>query len=80
MITEAFGEKSTEDFSDVTFVWMYSEKTSNKIYYVDSSTGKIHGHVIMEYDVWNANFNFTNLGRFITMQYAKDAVVNAAKK
>lgn len=80
MITEAFGEKSTEDFSEFVFSWIGSDKTSDKYYFVDTITGKIYGHVVKEYDVWNANFNFTNLGRFISMQYAKDAVVNAAKK
>jgi hypothetical protein len=83
MITEAFSEiieKSTEDFSNVTFDWVESEKAMDKFYFVNMDTGKVHGHVVREYDVWNANFNFTNLGRYISRKAAQLAVVEASAK
>jgi hypothetical protein len=83
MITEAFSEiseKSTEDFSNVKFHWVESEKTISKFYFVNMDTGKVHGHVIQEYDLWNANFNFTHLGRYISRKDAQLAVVEASIK
>jgi hypothetical protein len=83
MIAEAFSEKSeklTEDFSMINFHWVESEKSTSKFYFVNMDTGKIYGHVIQEYDVWNANFNFTNLGRYISRKDAQLAVVEASVK